>query len=116
MGDRGTDHFRGWFDAIMTFFFYIPNLAVAEFFIRAGTGKRAGKRDTPAALLLLAATAFVAVATWFFTVSPWGPGMAKGMSGMALLSTAPGDAKLAGRHRRAEPTPAARRGGEKGGG
>src|SRR3546814_5621501 len=40
MGDLGTDHFRGWFDAIMTFFFYIPNLAVAEFFIRAGTGKR----------------------------------------------------------------------------
>src|SRR3546814_13498585 len=61
--------------AIMTFFFYIPNLAVAEFFIRAGTGKRAGKSDTPAALLLLAATAFVAVATWFFTVSLWGPGM-----------------------------------------
>src|SRR3546814_6307957 len=54
MGDLGTDHFRGWFDAIMTFFFYIPNLAVAEFFIRAGTGKRAGKSDTPAALLLLA--------------------------------------------------------------
>src|SRR3546814_7093215 len=23
MGDLGTDHFRGWFDAIMTFFFYI---------------------------------------------------------------------------------------------
>src|SRR3546814_5046453 len=49
MGDLGTDHFRGWFDAITTFFFYIPNLAVAEFFIRAGTGKRAGKSDTPAA-------------------------------------------------------------------
>src|SRR3546814_5676481 len=86
MGDLGTDHFRGWFDAIMTFFFYIPNLAVAEFFIRAGTGKRAGKSDTPAALLPLASTAFVAVATWFFTVSLWGPGMAKGMSGLALCS------------------------------
>src|SRR3546814_3552365 len=45
MGDLGTDHFRGWLDAIMTFFFYIPNLVLAEFFIRAGTGKRAGKSD-----------------------------------------------------------------------
>ncbi|BDD68545.1 hypothetical protein Sj15T_35660 [Sphingobium sp. TA15] len=83
MGDLGTNHFRGWFDAIMMFFFYVPNLLVAEFFIRARDGGTHGKGEIPAALALIAASLFIAVATWFFTVSIWGPGMAKGMEGLA---------------------------------
>src|SRR3546814_4305417 len=77
MGDLGTNHFHGWFDAIMMFFFYVPNLLVAEFFIRARDGGTHGKGEIPAALALIAASLFIAVATWFFTVSNWGPGMAK---------------------------------------
>ncbi|KEQ53601.1 DUF2306 domain-containing protein [Sphingobium chlorophenolicum] len=83
MGNLGTNHFHGWFDAIMAFFFYIPNLLVAEFFIRAGDGAGVPKKETPAALALIAATIFVAIATWFFTVSLWGPGMARGVEGLA---------------------------------
>lgn len=30
-----TTHFNGWFDAVMAFSFYLPNLVVAELFIRA---------------------------------------------------------------------------------
>src|SRR3546814_3116175 len=65
MGDLGTNHFHGWFDAIMMFFFYVPNLLVAEFFIRARDGGTHGKGEIPAALALIAASLFIAVATWF---------------------------------------------------
>jgi hypothetical protein len=34
-GAGHTSSFDGWFDAVMAFFFYLPNLVVAEVFIRA---------------------------------------------------------------------------------
>lgn len=34
VGGRTPD-FRGWFDLVMNFFFYLPNLAVAELYLRA---------------------------------------------------------------------------------
>jgi hypothetical protein len=35
LGGRTPD-FRGWFDVVMTFFFYTPNLVIAELYLRAG--------------------------------------------------------------------------------
>jgi hypothetical protein len=70
--------FSGWFDMVMAFFFYLPNLAVAETFIRA--------RRTPspiarraASLVLLGATAFLVLATWVFAHDFWLPGISTGL-------------------------------------
>lgn len=80
MGRLGhTGDFRGAFDAVMMFFFYLPNLAVAELFIRARGS--VGHRTTTlaAAAVLLATSAFVIVATWVFTADYWGPGIMRGL-------------------------------------
>jgi len=64
----------------MDFFFYLPNLAVAEAFIRA---RRAGTGPAlryGAAALLLGASAFILLATWFFATRMWLPGMAAGVA------------------------------------
>jgi hypothetical protein len=68
-----TSGFSGWFDHLMAFFFYLPNLAVAELFIHA-------RRTVPGTALRLAATAalaaatgFIVLATCFFTANYWGP-------------------------------------------
>lgn len=68
-----TDTFSGGFDYFMDFFFYLPNLLVAELFIR-----RQSLPDRPALKWLatsgmLIATAFLMLATYFFTLHYWGP-------------------------------------------
>lgn len=72
--------FSGWFDAGMAFFFYLPNLAVAEFFIRARGTTTSPALKVSAAAVLVAASAFVMVATWTFTSKYWGPGILRGIS------------------------------------
>ena len=72
-----THTFDGWFDVVMDFFFFVPNLIVAEAFVRArrlqaGAGLRIG-----AAVLLGAAALFVAVASYYFTAYHWGPAITK---------------------------------------
>jgi hypothetical protein len=67
-----TDTFHGPFDYFMDFWFYIPNLLVAELFIR-----RQKVSDRPAVKWLMAsalfvATAFLLLATYFFTTRLWG--------------------------------------------
>jgi uncharacterized membrane protein len=67
-----TDTFHGPFDYFMDFWFYIPNLLVAELFIR-----RQKVTDRPAVKWLMAsalfvATAFLLLATYFFTTRLWG--------------------------------------------
>ncbi len=59
-GAGHTPEFGGWFDAIMDFFFYLPNLAVAELFLRARGQRSRPAIQLAAALGLLAATSFVA--------------------------------------------------------
>ncbi|WP_294390899.1 DUF2306 domain-containing protein [uncultured Sphingomonas sp.] len=82
VGRIGHDpDFSGWFDAAMAFFFYLPNLAVAEFFIRAKRSTSNSATNWAAAVILLLAAMFVMVATWSFTVDYWGPGMVSGFSG-----------------------------------
>lgn len=74
------DNFTGWFDAIMMFFFYVPNLIVAETFIRSRQQDRGAAIDLGTAVVLLAASLFIIVATWTFTVRSWAPRMVSGIA------------------------------------
>lgn len=70
-----TKDFRGPFDYFMDFFFYLPNLLVAEVFIRRkqlfSVTSTFVKYLVTSVLYLL--TAFLLLATYFFTVHLWGP-------------------------------------------
>ena len=72
-----TQDFRGWFDAIMDFAFYVPNLILAEAFIRARATPNRPALQLVAALLMAAATAFLALATSEFARLYWIPGIAE---------------------------------------
>jgi hypothetical protein len=77
-----TSSFSGGFDMVMAFFFYLPNLAVAECFIRARRTAPGTPIRAAATLLLLAAAAFVILATWVFAKNYWFPGIASGLAGI----------------------------------
>jgi len=79
-----TSTFTGAFDMVMAFAFYLPNLAVAELFIRARRTSPTSPERIGAAALMLAASAFVILATWVFTTDFWGPGMVSGLTGAPL--------------------------------
>lgn len=68
-----TDDFRGPFDMLMAFFFYIPNLLIAEAFIRARRTTAPPALRLAAAGVLAAATGFLLLGTYFFTTMFWGP-------------------------------------------
>lgn len=81
MGGAGVERgFAGWFDAIMMFFFYVPNLIVAEMFIRARRREHGTVASLSTALVLLAASAFITFTTWTFTAYRWGPRMISGIA------------------------------------
>jgi hypothetical protein len=75
-GAGHTSAYRGWFDYLMDVFFYLPNLAVAEAFIRARGATNRPALQTGAALLLAATAGVVALATWQFAKIYWIPGIA----------------------------------------
>ncbi|HTG37652.1 DUF2306 domain-containing protein [Sphingomonas sp.] len=82
----GIGHNRGlngWFDAVMVFFFYIPNLAVAELFIRALRRRRDPRFDAGIAVMATAASVFIIAATWSFTARRWLPGIVEGAAAFA---------------------------------
>jgi hypothetical protein len=68
-----TSEFNGLFDRIMAFFFYIPNLLVAEVFIRQRKYTAPAVINILSAILLLLMTAFLLTGTYFFTKFYWGP-------------------------------------------
>ena len=70
-----TTDFQGWFDVIMDFFFYVPNLLVAEAFIRAGRPRAGLSTRWLASGALLVAAGYLALATWFFSLHIWAPGI-----------------------------------------
>ncbi|HEV7348478.1 DUF2306 domain-containing protein [Telluribacter sp.] len=72
-----ADNFSGLFDNIMAFFFYIPNLLVAEAFIRARSYAASPALKIVASLVLLLATSFLVLGTYFFTLHYWGPAILK---------------------------------------
>lgn len=68
-----TTEFDGWFDYIMAFFFYIPNLIVVELMIRArAQGSSKGLRTT-ASVIMLCSGLLLIVATWGFARVAWLP-------------------------------------------
>ena len=68
-----TDQFDGWFDYIMSFFFYVPNLIIVELMIRTrGTSSKNGIRNTASASMIVASVLLV-VATWGFARVAWLP-------------------------------------------
>ncbi|QRR03095.1 DUF2306 domain-containing protein [Dyadobacter sandarakinus] len=69
--------FRGPFDQIMAFFFYIPNLLVVEALVRARTFRAAPSLKIFTSILLLCATGFLGVGTYYFTLYYWGPAILK---------------------------------------
>jgi hypothetical protein len=79
-----TQDFRGPFDIVMSFFFYVPNLIVAEIFIRAQRLRLNSRANIGAALVLSGATLFLAVATYYFTVGYWAPPIIHRISEIAL--------------------------------
>ena len=65
--------FLGTFDIIMTFFFWVPNLLVAEFFIRSSVEKLPKWFQVSGSLFLLAVFLFILAATYNVTEHLWGP-------------------------------------------
>lgn len=76
-----TEDFTGWFDKVMVFWFYVPNLAVAELAIRAGGWRPGGLARGLAIAVLAGTTAFLALATYSFTDGLWGPTIVERLAG-----------------------------------
>ena len=68
-----TPTFDGPFDYVMDFFFFVPNLIIAELFIRTRQDQGGPGMRAAAASGLVIATGLVGVATYFFTVYAWAP-------------------------------------------
>lgn len=68
-----TPTFDGGFDRFLDLFFYLPNLAVAELFIRARRPAASPRVRVTATVALTLAASFLVLATYFFTRYQWGP-------------------------------------------
>jgi len=77
-----TRQFSGPFDQVMAFFFYIPNLLLVEAFSRARAYQATAGLRLVASLLLLLATAFLGLGTYYFTLYYWGPAILTWLSGI----------------------------------
>ncbi|KQM75799.1 hypothetical protein ASE70_10530 [Sphingomonas sp. Leaf22] len=85
MGKAGhVSDFHGPFDAVMAFAFYLPNLLVAELFIRARRRPAHAALAIGAVVALIAASLFIVLATWVFVTRFWGPGFVSGVTGTPL--------------------------------
>lgn len=72
--------FSGPFDHVMAFFFYLPNLVVAELALRArGSGGMGAQ--VAATLAVAAATALVLFGSYFFATRFWGPAILAAFAG-----------------------------------
>jgi uncharacterized membrane protein len=67
-----TEEFRGIFDYFMDFWFYLPNLAVAELFIRRTKLTQSNIMKWTSIFSLWVANVFLVLATYFFTKRLWG--------------------------------------------
>ena len=80
-GAGHTQDFRGPFDRVMAFFFYVPNLLVVEAFIRARRTTAPPALQLIAAGVLAGATGFLLLGTYFFTKFYWGPAILGRLTG-----------------------------------
>ena len=78
----GHNHtFSGPFDYVMAFFFYIPNLLVVDLYVRAGSYQASPLLRLSASLVLLLATGFLLLGTYYFTLYYWGPAILNWVTG-----------------------------------
>lgn len=76
-------NFHGPFDVVMSFFFYVPNLILAELFIRAQKLPSHPIFRMSTAMILSLATLIVLIGTYYFSRYYWGPGIIGDLSGKA---------------------------------
>lgn len=82
-GAGHRDDFRGPFDIVMAFFFYLPNLVMAELFIRSRQAVPSRAVQATAAAVFTAATVFLLIGTFYFTKFYWGPAIVRRLGGDA---------------------------------
>ncbi|NIK46202.1 hypothetical protein FHS46_000519 [Variibacter gotjawalensis] len=75
-----TSTFTGWFDQIMNFFFYVPNLIVAEWIIRKWETIDRPARRFGAAAVLLTTSILVGVVTASVVAGRWAPRVVKALT------------------------------------
>jgi hypothetical protein len=68
-----TADFHGPFDAVMAFFFYVPNLLIAEAYLRGGSERAGAAGKLTVASLMIIAAGLLGVATYFFATRYWWP-------------------------------------------
>lgn len=78
-----TETFSGWFDYVMDWAFFVPPLIIAEMFIRAQRTKATTAGRMGATVTLGLSAAFIAYATFFFTMLGWGPAILMRFGGAA---------------------------------
>ncbi|MFK7994349.1 MAG: DUF2306 domain-containing protein [Granulosicoccus sp.] len=81
-GESGhTGDFRGWFDYLMNFWFYLPNLVVVEIILaQYSIFRRPWARLTSGTALLIA-NVLILFASFFFVRDYWGPGIVGAFAG-----------------------------------
>lgn len=73
-----THDFHGPFDAIMAFFFYIPNLLIAEIYLRGASRQAAPAAKFAGAAVMVVAAGLLVLATYFFATKYWWPAIVTG--------------------------------------
>ena len=71
-----TEEFDGWFDHIMAFFFYIPNLLIVELMIRARSQESSKQLLNTASVTMLCSALLLVTVTWVFAQVAWLPAIA----------------------------------------
>ncbi len=79
MGHSQT--FRGPFDQVMAFFFYIPNLLVVEVLLRSARREASVAGKFAATVVFVAAGGFLLLGTYYFTRFYWGPAIVQRLFG-----------------------------------
>lgn len=80
-GAGHTENFHGWFDMVMAFFFYLPNLLIVEAFIRGRQRAASFAFRLAAASVMIGATGFLLLGTYYFTKIFWGPAIIERLIG-----------------------------------
>jgi uncharacterized membrane protein len=73
-----THNFHGPFDVVMAFFFYIPNLLVAEAYLRGRSEQAGATAKLSGAAVMSVAVCLLVVATYFFATRYWWPAIVTG--------------------------------------
>jgi uncharacterized membrane protein len=73
-----THDFHGPFDVVMAFFFYLPNLLVAEAYLRGRAEQAGAAAKLSGAAVMGVAVCLLIVATYFFAMRYWWPAIVTG--------------------------------------